>query len=345
MPVALYAKSHKDELEMPSDSLRVTVSSESGDRTASCDIFLFGAHVTSWVTNGRERLWMSTLSPKDGRAPIRGGIPIAFPQFADAGPLKLHGFVREKVWEVTSRIDSLEETTLTPRARILTDVRRNPFGKSNSESETVVLEYENTIGNIDYREAFRLTMTIQLNLDSLTMTLDVVNLGEDDMHFTGCLHPYFRTEDINNVSIQGLAGLTYIDKVDGYKEKLLNPSAPYISIAEEVLSFVPDSESAVEQANYFVDRIFKHPEETSLSLRLIDRNIGDVLEIIKSTSWPNWVIFNPWIEGKKGAKGPDFDDDGYKFMICVEPAAALRPIVLKELESWKGAFTLSIRQI
>jgi glucose-6-phosphate 1-epimerase len=253
--------------------------------------------------------------------------------------------VREKIWDVTSRIDSLEETTLTPRARILSDVRRNPFGKANSESETVVLEYENTVGNVDYRVAFRLKMTIQLTLDSLSMALDVANIGDDDMHFTSCLHPYFHTEDINNISIQGLAGLTYIDKVDGYREKLLNPSAHEISVAEEVLSFVPDSESTVDKANYFVDRVFKHADDTSLSLQLIDRNIGDVLEITKSASWPNWVVFNPWIEGKKGEKGPDFDDDGYKFMVCIEPAAALLPIVLKQSESWQGTLTLSSRRL
>ena len=259
--------------------------------------------------------------------------------------MKLHGFVREKVWEVSSRIDSLEETTLTPRARVLTDVRRNPFGKSNSESETVILEYENETGNFDYRAPFRLTMAIQLTLDSLSMTLDAINLSADAMPFTGCLHPYFRTDDINNISIQGLAGSTYIDKVDGYKEKCLSPSAPQMSIAGEVLSFALGCESAVDQANYFIDRVFKPTEGNALSLQLLDRNIGDILDITKSASWPNWVVFNPWIEGKRGEKGPDFDDDGYKYMVCVEPAVALQPIVLQSFESWRGILTLSAKQM
>jgi D-hexose-6-phosphate mutarotase len=31
---------------------------------------------------------------------VRGGIPIAFPQFARQGALPLHGFAREKKWRV-----------------------------------------------------------------------------------------------------------------------------------------------------------------------------------------------------------------------------------------------------
>ena len=248
------------------------------------------------------------------------------------------------MWEVRSRIDSLEETTLTPRARILSDVRRNPFGKAYSDCETVVLEYENRADNVDFRSAFRLIMTIQLTLDSLTMTLDVANLSEDDFSFTGCLHPYFRIRDINNVSIQGLSGLTYIDKVDGYKEKELSSSDPDMSIAGEVANFLPASEPVIDPKCYFIDRVFKPPESAALCLHLIDRNNGDVLEIKRSPSWTNWVIFNPWIEGKKGAKAPDFDDEGYKYMVCVEPAVAVEPILLRGLETWQAVLTLSVKK-
>jgi hypothetical protein len=40
------------------------------------ELFLFGAHVTSWQASGVERTWMSRLSKLDGSAPIRGGVPI-----------------------------------------------------------------------------------------------------------------------------------------------------------------------------------------------------------------------------------------------------------------------------
>ena len=38
--------------------------------------------------------------PLTFRLQIRGGIPIAFPQFARQGSLPLHGFAREKKWRV-----------------------------------------------------------------------------------------------------------------------------------------------------------------------------------------------------------------------------------------------------
>ena len=54
----------------------------------------------SFTVDGMEKLWMSKLLALDGSKPIRGGIPIAFPQFADEGDLQLHGFARESMWDV-----------------------------------------------------------------------------------------------------------------------------------------------------------------------------------------------------------------------------------------------------
>lgn len=85
---------------------RVRLTHKSG---ATCELTRFGAHIVSWkaaVPGGGlapvERLWMSSLSALDGSAPIRGGIPIAWPQFADLGSLPLHGFARELRWALVS---------------------------------------------------------------------------------------------------------------------------------------------------------------------------------------------------------------------------------------------------
>ena len=58
----------------------------------------------------------------------------------------------------------------------------------------------------------------------------------------------------------------------------------------------------------------------------------------------NTVVFNPWKEGKLGPAHPDFDDDGYKYMICVEPAVAKpsEPVELATGKTWKGECWISI---
>jgi D-hexose-6-phosphate mutarotase len=42
------------------------------------------------------------------------------------------------------------------------------------------------------------------------------------------------------------------------------------------------------------------------------------------------------LPGKKGKRGPDFDDDGYKHMVCIEPANATTPVLLEPDLEWTG---------
>ena len=52
---------------------------------ASAKIHAFGATVISFVTSGREHLFVSQKAVYDGSKAIRGGVPICFPIF---GPPK-----------------------------------------------------------------------------------------------------------------------------------------------------------------------------------------------------------------------------------------------------------------
>ena len=72
---------------------------------------LQGAQLVSWTpAGGEECLYVSESSPFEAETPIRGGIPVVFPQFADRGPLAQHGFARTQEWAFTG-VEELAEGT------------------------------------------------------------------------------------------------------------------------------------------------------------------------------------------------------------------------------------------
>ena len=75
---------------------------------AKCDVYLFGATITSYETaSGEEVLFTSPLAVFDGRTAIRGGIPIVFPSFGapedSSSAMPFHGFARIMNWTVSIR--------------------------------------------------------------------------------------------------------------------------------------------------------------------------------------------------------------------------------------------------
>src|SRR5262245_37710636 len=70
------------------------------------EIYLHGAHVTSWKPTGRDEvLFLSSRSRWEQGHAIRGGVPICFPWFggkADDPKAPAHGFARTTVWHLES---------------------------------------------------------------------------------------------------------------------------------------------------------------------------------------------------------------------------------------------------
>ena len=60
-----------------------------------------GAQILSWMTaDGVERLYCTSRLPSEPK-PVRGGVPVIFPQFNQRGPdftLPRHGFARQLPW-------------------------------------------------------------------------------------------------------------------------------------------------------------------------------------------------------------------------------------------------------
>mmetsp|Transcript_19990 Transcript_19990/g.46521 ORF Transcript_19990/g.46521 Transcript_19990/m.46521 type:complete len:315 (-) Transcript_19990:60-1004(-) len=276
----------------------------------SAEIYLFGAHIWCWQSGGGERLWQSSLSKNDGSAPMRGGIPIAWPQFADVGSLPLHGFARTQHWSV-AEVHPL----------------RND-GSQDKVGITLQLEHSDATQQI-WPFAFTLRYQVTLGKGSLAVELEAVNTGAEAFQFTTCLHGYLRVKDSAEVALKSLKGCSYVDKVDGYTTK--------VEEYDELLL-----ERAAVDSKGFCDRVYKAAPAT---LVLEDRGLSEALEITQTESYPNTVVFNPWIEGKKGDKGPDYDDDGYKYAICVEPAIAEEAKMLEPGQKWLGAQRMVLKSL
>ena len=154
---------------------------------------LQGAQLVSWIpAHGEECLYVSPRSPfKTGR-PIRGGIPVAFPQFGDRGPLPQHGFARTLEWSLV--------------------------GESESEQGSrVVFAVESTPQSLaQWPGKFRLELVATIGGPRLDVQLRVANMGTDAFVFTAALHTYFRVSEAFTVRLEGLRGTRYVERgVDG----------------------------------------------------------------------------------------------------------------------------------
>jgi glucose-6-phosphate 1-epimerase len=159
---------------------------------ARFEIYLHGAQVTSWcpAADDADRLFLSESAHFTSDSAIRGGVPVSFPQFADQGPLPMHGFVRNTSWTVVEAgVAASGAARALLRLADDADTRRMWPHAFACEIEAVA------VGR------------------NLTVTLRVANNGIDAFAFTTALHTYFRVRDVRDVAIEGLAGAHYRDKV------------------------------------------------------------------------------------------------------------------------------------
>ena len=168
----------------------------SGDRTR---VALFGAQVLSWVTaDGTERIYLSPRARLDGSRPIRGGMPLCFPQFNQRalGPALLpkHGFVRNQAWALSTRE---EQAGWAEASLALSD---------NKQSRA------------SWPHAFAATCTVTLEPDNLRVAFEVANTGELSWPFAFALHTYLQVDDIGRTELLGLQGLNYWDAVQHRSE-------------------------------------------------------------------------------------------------------------------------------
>ncbi len=235
---------------------------------STAEIYLHGAHVTHFKKHDEPPLLFLSQCSRfaEGQA-IRGGIPVIFPWFGPREGLGQHGFARVKDWELKE---------FAPAADGSVSVRfRLPECPDAAAFPPFTAEYVVTVNQ------------------SLTLKLIIRNESKDkEFLFENCLHTYFAVSDATAVSVRGLAGASYLDKVASFLEKTETSDA--IRIGSEV------------------DRIYLN---TTGPVEVLDPRVGRRIRVEKSGS-ASTVLWNPWIA--KSQQMPDFGNDEYQRMICVE---------------------------
>ena len=240
---------------------------------AEAEIYLLGGHVTAFTPAGCEPvLWVSSRSPFAIGQPIRGGVPVCHPWFAERPGAPLHGYVRLMEFSVES-------------------VTQEADG-----SVAVVLHTKYGVGNSNWPGNFELRNRVTVG-EVLAMALETRNCGEEDLTITEALHSYFRVSDVRNVSIAGLEGCEYFGKVTGGENRFQG---------DEPVTFTGETDSVYLN--------------TQAECVLTDPGMGRKIHVAKSGS-SSTVLWNPWID--KARRMPDFGDDEWQEMVCIETANAL----------------------
>jgi glucose-6-phosphate 1-epimerase len=151
-------------------------------------ITLFGAHLVSWTTpDGAEQLFCSQRSALDGSRPIRGGVPVIFPQFNERGPILRHGFARVSKWRVA---DNGEADGAAYMVLELTPADLAPERAA------------------EWPHPFGLRLRVAIGGQQLTMTLEVANTGAAPFNFSAALHTYHQVHAVDAVRIDGVQDAT-----------------------------------------------------------------------------------------------------------------------------------------
>jgi len=255
---------------------------------AEATIYMQGAHVTHWKPAGEApAIFLSQRAEFAPGKPIRGGVPIVFPWFADrhdgkTGPQ--HGFARISEWELAFAAMSGDELhlafTLMPNElshSLGFDHFKLGYRVSVGHELTLELTVANDSGSGGAREASEVTKEIGAPLI-----------------FEEALHAYYAVADARNVSIDGLGGTTYIDKVDEFKRKL-QPEGP--------LKFEGRT-----------DRPYLNTDSTCV----LHDAVGGRRIVVAKTGSRSTVVWNPWQEAT--AKMADMEPDAWLHMTAIETA-------------------------
>jgi D-hexose-6-phosphate mutarotase len=236
----------------------------------------------SWQPKSQSRpvIWLSRDAKLAAGKSIRGGAPVCWPWFgahASEAGFPGHGYARTVPWQVIeSGTEPDGATRLTLRL---------------AESDKTRAQWEHSC-NVD------LTVIVG---DTLRMEMATENTGTTDFVIGEALHTYLQISDIGTVSVTGLNGCEYWDKVGGSN----------LRKQDGAITFTGET-----------DRVYIN---TAAECVIQDDKLKRRIHISKSGSLAT-VVWTPWTE-KANKMGDMGQADGWREMVCVESVNAIDNVV------------------
>ena len=314
----------------PAFSLRNSV----GDQLV---VLQHGAQVLSWMTaDGIERMYCTPRLPSTPK-PVRGGVPVIFPQFNLRGPdfsLPRHGFARHQPWE---RLDAVfaasalhgasapagdheagarvppPPAAALPAAHVPHDIvgAEDAAAAGLHATDLVLGLHTNEATRAAWTHDFSLQLHIRMLPGQLDLQLVLDNLdpqGCAPMHFTAALHTYFAVTELTASQVDGLAGSTRVDTLVQPNTQGPAGKGPLVLTG------------AIDDIYLGVQRPL-----------VLQSGLGR-LRIAMSGGFADTVVWNP---GPVNAAAiDDMPDDDWRRMLCVEAACIGQPAELPPGGRW-----------
>lgn len=158
---------------------------------ATAGITLHGGHVISFTPKGQDELiWMSGMAIFDGKAALRGGIPVCWPWFGRiAAPA--HGFARTSEWALIEHRENEQGVIIV-------------LGLDHSPQTLAIWPFQ-----------FQTRLYVEIG-DKLKVTLETTNTDEKAWTFSAALHSYLKVGNITQTTTTGM-GVEYIDSLQDAK--------------------------------------------------------------------------------------------------------------------------------
>jgi dihydroxy-acid dehydratase len=255
------------------------------NRGGRATICLQGAHVVSYRPKSQQTpvVWVSDAAKFASGKSIRGGAPVCWPWFgshdSESG-YPAHGFARTVPW-----------TVIASRKR------------NDARTEITLQLVDNDQTRAQWPHTTCLTLTVIVG-DKLDMHLATTNMGAAPVKIGEALHTYLQISDIGAVTVSGLEGATFHDKVD---------------------NFATRKQSGAIGFSGEVDRVYV---DTPADCVIVDPGLKRRIRIAKTGS-QSTIVWTPWTEKaeKMGDMGRGKSGAGWREMVCVESANAMDNVV------------------